>query len=455
MLIYYKDAKEVAQLSYFSFVWEIFVNTVEAFLFLYLLSRHLERNHTHSFYIAGIIIRIIWISFLNIFIIDTTLSLILLLFYDVLLTYLLFKGNKAKKFLWGCSYVVIAIIADKLTFFIADKFTDYQLQDLIIAGKIRIIMSLVYLLTCTMLVFVLSYHRKKDIFLPIRFRIMLLLLVCLGIIASDQLLNVIIYFDLAENHDILTTRLESHLEIISYIILIIIFGFIIFIEYLGFVSQQNEELRKEATLNELKKEHYETINTTISALRAWKHDYLTHLQIILNLTQNQQYTELENYIGAIEEQLINTTQFVTTGNQILDALLSTKILEFQKYDIKFTYEIFIVSTLPFDNMTFAALIGNLLNNAFDACRNMKSNEPKYIDFCIKPFQSMLYIKVENSTDNHYLYNPDGTLRSTKSSSEHGIGLKTVGRIVGEAKGFYNIYPDEQKFTISIMLPIPN
>lgn len=454
MLLYYKR-KGGNQLQYFSFVWEIFINTVEAFLFLYLLSRHLERNHAHSFYIAGSIIRIIWISFLNVFVVNTTLSLILLLFYDVSFTCMFFKGNSAKKFLWGCSYVVIAIIADKFTFFIADKFTDYQLQDLIIAGKIRIIMSLVYLLTCTMLVFILSYHNKKDLFLPIRFRIILLLLVCLGIIASDQLLNIIIYFDLAESHDILTTRLESHLEIISYIILIIIFGFIIFIEYLGFVSQQNEELRKDAALNELKKDHYETINTTISVLRTWKHDYLTHLQIILNLAKNQQYTDLENYIGEIEQQLINTTQFVTTGNQILDALLSSKILEFQKYDIKFTYEIFIVSTLPFDNMTFASLIGNLLNNAFDACRNMKSKEPKYINFYIKPFQSMLYIKIENSTDNHYQYNPDGTLRSTKSVGEHGIGLKSVKKIVEDAKGFCNIYPEEQKFTISIMLPIPH
>ena len=436
-------------MQYLGLMWEIVINIIEGGLFLYLLIHRLNYDHSRrSSIIIGIVTRILWISFLNFTVADSTLCLILLLFFDVIYTYVLFEGSSAEKILWGCSYIVIALIADKVTFFLADRFTDYELQQLIIGGKIRVIMSLVYLLTCTMQVFALCHWRKKDLFLPLRFRVILLALICLGIIASDQLLNLIIYADMIDN-----SMFTTHLELISYIVLFIIFGFIVFIEYLGFVSRQNERLRNEAALFELKKEHYETISTTISTLRTWKHDYKTHLQVLLNLSRSKKYNDVETYITGLESELINTTHFVTTGNQILDALLSAKIMEFKKYNIDFSYEIYMVSNLPIDEMTFAALIGNLLNNAFDACRNLENNVKKYVKFNIRPFQDMLYISIENSTNNQYAYNTDGTLKSTKSSAGHGIGLKRIQNIVKSAHGFCNIYPDKHTFTVTIMLPV--
>lgn len=378
------------------------------------------------------------------------LRYIILLSYDVIYTNLLFKSSGGRKLIWGCSFTCIALLADYFTFWFADKFTDYNLQDLLISGRIRIIMSLVYLLTCTMLVIALSHWRKKDLFLPVRFRIILLLLVCLGIVASDQLLSIIININITkDNYEFI-----NRLELISYIVFFIIFGFIVFIEYLGIVTKQNEKLRNEVILNNLTKEHYETINTTITALRSWKHDYKKNLQIILNLATAGKNQELEDYVLRLETNLVNTTHLISTDNQILDALLSAKILEFQQCSINFTYEVYLTKALPFDDVTFASLIGNLLDNALEACRNMNDTLDKYINFTIKPFHSMIYISVENSTTNQYAYHSNGTIKTTKKDAGHGIGLMRVKDIVSNVQGFCNIYPETDQFTVVIMLPLP-
>lgn len=438
-------------MQWFYITWEIIVNGIESSLFIYLLMHQLEYNSQKRPYIIyGILLRAFWLTFLNFIVINTTCTLILMLFFDISYAAALFRSNTGRKVLWGCGYVIIALFADNLTFWFASNFTHFQLQDLIIPGKIRFLMTLVYLLTCTMGVYVLSHWRKKDLFLPVSFRITLSLLMCLGIITSDQLLSIIISASITGNDLFI-----NHLEMISYSFLFILFSFVLFIEYLGVVTRQNETLRNEAAINALKREHYETITTAISALRTWKHDYKTHLQVILALAKEGKTQKLEEYISSLETDLVNTSHMVSTDNQILDALMSTKILEFQKYSIKFSYEVFLVKSLPFNDIIFASLIGNLLQNALDACRNMKDHQDKYIAFCIKPFHEMIYIKVENSTANQYAYHPDGTLKTTKKDDGHGLGLKRVKEIVSDAKGFCTISPEPDKFAVVIMLPLPD
>lgn len=408
-------------------IWEVFVNTVEALLYLYLLLRQLEHDPEKRPYIfGGIILKILWITFLNFNAVGSTPTLILCLFFDLIYCTLLFKGSYGRRLLWGCCPVVIALVANNFTFWVADKFTEYHLQDLVVSGKIRMLMTLVYLLTCAMLVIVFSHWRKKDLFLSVRFRIMLLLLICTGIIASDQLLGIIIRADHMENN----SDFIGQLELIGLTILLILFGFVIFIEYLGIVTEQNEKLRN------------------------WKHDYKTHLQVILNLAKEGNNRELEDFVQGLETTLVHTTHLISTDNQTLDALLSAKILEFQQYSIKFSYEVYLIKVLPLDDILFTSLIGNLLDNAFEACRCMDGNLDKYINFSIKPFHEMIYISVENSTSNRYHYHADGTLKTTKKINGHGIGLKRVQGIVSGVQGFCNIYPESDKFTVIIMLPLP-
>lgn len=439
-------------MNWISPIWEIFVNVIEAGLFLYLLIHQLGyKKEKKPYIIGGIIIRILWISFLNFTIYSSTLCLLLLLFYDIIYTSFLFSGSAWEKLFWGCSYIIIAMFADNITFWAADTFTNYRLAELLVAGKIRIMMSCIYLLICFLAVCTLAHWKKKDSFLPRHFRFVLALLVCSGIIVCDQLLSVIIYTDFSQKYP----HVVSRLEFISYIIFLILLGFIILIEYLAVVAKQKENFREAAAISELRKEHYETMSTTVSALRGWKHDYQNHLQVILNLAKSGKADLIEEYIADLEANINSTVPLISTDNEILDALLSTKLLECKKYAIQFSHEIYLISDFKYDDILFTSLIGNLLDNAIDACRSMKKESDRYIRLSIRPYQEMLYINIENSTTNTYAYHFDGSLKSSKKGYGHGIGLKRIQEIVSNANGFCHIYPEEHKFTVTIMLPLPS
>lgn len=429
-------------------VWEILVNCIEAFLFYYLLKNHLKYNASKKgFLLVGLLLRIAWISFLNFNLKSTTVSLILLLFYDLLFTVLTFNGSISEKILWGSSYVIIALTADKTAFWFAGRFTPFPLEELLVSGKIRLLMSLLYLLLCTIMVILLSHWKQKDLFLPNRFRLILLLLVVSGILASDQLLNLIIYSG-KKADDYLLHRLE----LISFIVLFILFGFIFFIEYLGIVLGQKEELQLKNSFYEAEKKRYESVSATISALKDWKHDYKNQLIYLSALLQQNKYTEAVQCISRLETGLAQTPSLVSTGNEMLDSILSVKIMDMQKYHIPFDYHVYLNSEFSADSLLFISFLGNLLDNAVEACQNI-SEEKRYIQLQIKPYHEMLHIKIINSSENHYLYNSDGTLKSTKKKDGHGIGLKRIHEIAEQLGGFCHVTPENGKFTVAAMLPI--
>lgn len=437
-------------MNLFGYIWEIAINVVEAMLFIYLLTQTLSLKPAKKIqFIIGIILRIIGISFLNFIIKDSTISLILLFIYDIIFTVSLFSNSISEKILRGGSYVLIAIIADKITFGVANVFTDFELKDLILTGEERFIMSVIYLIFCMILVGIFIHDKKEGHYFPIWFRIIFVSLICVGIVVSDQLLNLIIVADFKEMGSFFIPRLEMA----GYIFLFVLFGFAIVIEYSGYVLHQNENLRQKNIMYELEKRHYEMLDTTVSMLRTWRHDSLTHLQIIYNLTEQQNYEELLIYLKQLENELCKTTKLIHTGNSILDALISVKAMEMDKEEINFHYEIYLSSTLPFEETDFVSLTGNLLNNAIYSCKSILDNKKRYINFIIKPYQEMLYICVTNSATGNYKYDNKGNLKSTTPKGQ-GIGLKRVQEIVKSAGGFCKIYPESDEFRIVIMVPMP-
>lgn len=432
------------------YIWEVAINIMEALLFAYLLVQTLHLKPTKKmWFILGLVFRIIGITFLNLSTKNSTLSLLLLLFYDISLSFLLFDNNTSEKLLRGSSYVFVALIADKATFWIANIFTGFKLKELVITGNVRFIMSLIYILICLILVVVLVHKKRKNYYyyFPIRIQIIFVFLLCIGIIASDQLLSLIIVSDFKGMKDFFVPRME----VISFIFLTVLISFSISIEYAGIVLHQNETLRQKNLIYEVEKKHYETIDTTISVLKMWKHDYAINLQVIYNLAKENKLPELLNYVEQLKSDLHKSAELISTGNHILDAILSVEALEMEKEGIDFNYEIYLTPTLPFEETDFASLIGNLLNNAIRSCKDIDHHK-KYINFIIKPHQDMLYINIKNSSSGYYKYDDSGDLKSTKENG-HGLGLKRTQEIVKQKGGFFNIYAEKENFKIVIMVPI--
>ena len=97
----------------------------------------------------------------------------------------------------------------------------------------------------------------------------------------------------------------------------------------------------------------------------------------------------------------------------------------------------------------------MLVNAIEAnCKLEKENRQLQIE--TKPYNNMLSIYISNNCDGNYYYNnSDGSLLTSKNNNrnEHGIGIKRIKEIIKKYDGIVDITPQDNTFSVSILLPI--
>lgn len=99
----------------------------------------------------------------------------------------------------------------------------------------------------------------------------------------------------------------------------------------------------------------------------------------------------------------------------------------------------------------SVLIGNLLDNAMEACLQISNPKERFIRIYIDIVKKQLYISVTNSMQGRAKKNGMQFL-STKSGV-HGFGLLRIDRIVAKYGGFLNRQNEEGVFATEVMLPI--
>lgn len=431
--------------------WELFINIVEEGMFCYLLTKALGYKKEKAIRpFLGLSLLILFTTILNTTVQNTNIVIFLLLVADIIFATICFDSNYSSRFLWGCAASIIGIISNTIVFSFVSTFTNYDLNTLTVSSLIRIQMTLVYLVVCAIFYFtIIHISSRKSISLPFLFRIFLFLMLSLGIIASDKLIDLSISFS---NNTCAGTEASHILDFIGVAYLSILLGCIFLFEVLGVFYQKNSELSMQLREAILLQTHFENIQASMKTLRQWKHDYHHHTQAMQMLLENQQYSELNNYLVQFNSDFTNLTSMVSTGNPTLDAILSSKILIAKSHGITVEQTIFLPEKLSIPQTDLCIVLGNLLDNAIEACNKLKNQQqPPYINITINIHKGMLYFKVVNSSNGIYLFD-NKKLISTKKQPEHGYGFHNINKIVENYGGFFYYVPENNSFVATIMIP---
>lgn len=203
--------------------------------------------------------------------------------------------------------------------------------------------------------------------------------------------------------------------------------------------------------NKLLEKQVQEVQNIYMTMRGWRHDYHNHLQAMKAYIKMGEYDKLDIYLKLLEEDLDNINQLVESGNVNLDAVLNSKISLALNNGIDVEYKATCPPTLTVSDIDLCALLGNLIDNAVEACEKMKEDEKQYIRLYIGILKKQLYISITNSTnevvrkmDNQYITNKRGN---------HGQGLKRINLIVEKYEGYINRQNEPGVFITEIMLPI--
>lgn len=232
---------------------------------------------------------------------------------------------------------------------------------------------------------------------------------------------------------------------------------IVLIHRIGHTYEQKILLENRFYQEQVNKEQLELSNEAIQYIQFWKHDYNNHLITMAGLLKEEKYTELSDYLQQLQINIPEHFSNVLSGNAAIDAIVSSKMQMAKQAGINFQYSIIFPASCPLSDIELTAILGNMLDNALEACTNLILGDNKflpYIKLLIKPFRDMMQIKIINSSNGNYNYTQKGELCTTKEDNQfHGYGIKRVSDIVKNTNGILKIQAEKDIFTVNILIPI--
>lgn len=212
--------------------------------------------------------------------------------------------------------------------------------------------------------------------------------------------------------------------------------------------------------NELITKHYDEVQNIYKTMRGWRHDYHNHIQAMKVLTMQVQeengnckaLSQLDEYLCKLNDDLTTVDTVMKTGNVMVDAILNSKLSLMKAKKIPVNAKAVVPAKFNISEVDLCAVIGNLLDNAMEACEKQPEESKRFIRVYIGILKEQLYVSVANSVYGEVRKNGKRYL-STKGSASHGYGLMRIDRIVKKYDGYVNRQNEEGVFITEVMLPL--
>ena len=138
-----------------------------------------------------------------------------------------------------------------------------------------------------------------------------------------------------------------------------------------------------------------------------------------------------------------------TGFTYLDFILNCKKLEMDENEIDFELEVDLYE-IPVKDAELGVILGNLFDNAIEACRKCELNKRKiFLRIC--NLNEMFLICLYNSSIQVPMVVDDRFVTTKEDKYAHGLGVESVKRIVGKYNGNINFQYDSEHFEVDILI----
>jgi len=198
-------------------------------------------------------------------------------------------------------------------------------------------------------------------------------------------------------------------------------------------------------------EQYHISQDSIDIINHKYHDLKN--QIIAIRAEKDHYTR-EKYLEDLENSIKYYEAQYKTGNEVLDTILTSKLITCLDNDINVTC-IANGKLLDFiPTMDLCSIFGNAIDNAIESVLKIDDIEKRLIKIAVFAQNELLLIRFENFYLNPLeIYN--GNFITTKKDTRyHGYGLKGIKSIIGKYGGSVSIKTDNNWFRLVILIPIP-
>lgn len=238
-------------------------------------------------------------------------------------------------------------------------------------------------------------------------------------------------------------------ECLMMTVLIIIYVFF----YQGaVVLLERTELEKRSQLLEMQSHQYRKLQEYMKQSQRLRHDFRQSVHILSALAEKSDIDGVRSHLSEYEQRLSKSVPPNYCSNTALNALFGYYHDLAETGGIKTDWKIELPQPLSFSELDMAALFGNIMENAIQACIGL-TEDKRYFNLTAEiRHGNSLYVVSTNSFDGNILKGRSGSYRSTKHG-EQGTGLASIAAVAEKYGGSARAYNSDTEFFMDVILKI--
>ena len=267
------------------------------------------------------------------------------------------------------------------------------------------------------------------------------------ILPISTLYTVLIIFYLSYKTDSFIVTIST---VIAVVLLILANIFTIyFIDKILSSEMKIQKLKATENMLKLQSIRYKEIISSQKEISKIKHDMNNYL---ISLSGYILSGNTETALNKINEKVLTIAEhnYYKCNNYCLETLINSKFKAISQQNIIFDFKTNIPEKINVDETDLCIIVGNLLDNAREACEKIDKLENKRIKLYILVKGN--YISIYQSNTISKMHQPNKDFSTQKNNKlYHGFGIENIKQIVKKYNGTSNFKFNDSEFNSCLLL----
>lgn len=212
---------------------------------------------------------------------------------------------------------------------------------------------------------------------------------------------------------------------------------------------KNLQMEEQQHYRDVERIEFLALQDRMEETRRMRHDLRHHIHTISYYLEEKEYDKLTEYINSYRDSIPDGDVIRFCENRIVNNIVFYYAAQAKRHQIDFEAKLSVLENLPINEHELSVLLGNLLENAMDACLEQQ-HSPRRIVIKGKGDVHSLIFTIDNTCENKIEKNQKGEFLTTKPQG-NGIGINSVKNIVERYNGYFFADKKESMFCVSLML----
>ena len=216
------------------------------------------------------------------------------------------------------------------------------------------------------------------------------------------------------------------------------------------IRVQNRLTKSEYDLKLLKNsideqtKHYEELKSSQEEIRQIRHNMRS---ICIGVIAELKVGKIKNAIDQLQSNIDvieKSSKVIDTGHPSIDSIIENKLNRCEELNIHTNLSYQYKETININEIEIAVIIGNILDNAIEACQKITNNKEIWGSITVDKQDIIINIRNTAVSSNN--------LKTSKNNKKlHGYGLKSISHIAKKYNGYAKFFFSDNIFTSYVIL----